>query len=43
MIVGAGLGSTGVALVSVVSLAVGYGVLWALWHFIFSPRNDRDQ
>ncbi len=23
-------------------LAVGYGVCFALWHFIFSPRNRHD-
>jgi hypothetical protein len=23
-------------------LAVGYGVCFALWHFVFSPRNRHD-
>jgi hypothetical protein len=40
--IGAGFGSAGIALVSAVSIAAGYGLLWALWHFIFSPRNEHD-
>jgi hypothetical protein len=23
-------------------LAIGYGACWALWHFVFSPRNRHD-
>ena len=23
-------------------LAAGYGAVWALWHFVFSPRNHHD-
>jgi len=23
-------------------LAIGYGACWALWHFVFSPRNPHD-
>jgi hypothetical protein len=23
-------------------LAIGYGSCWALWHFVFSPRNRHD-
>jgi len=23
-------------------LGVGYGLTWALWHFVFSPRNEHD-
>ena len=34
--------TTELALVSAFSLAAGYGLLWALWHFIFSPRNEHD-
>jgi hypothetical protein len=28
------------ALGGLLILAVGYGVTWALWHFVFSPRNQ---
>ncbi|HXR13434.1 MAG TPA: hypothetical protein VN740_02160 [Solirubrobacteraceae bacterium] len=23
-------------------LALGYGTVWGLWHFVFSPRNRHD-
>jgi len=23
-------------------IALGYGTLWGLWHFVFSPRNRHD-
>ena len=23
-------------------MALGYVVIWALWHFVFSPRNRHD-
>ena len=23
-------------------IAIGYGTLWGLWHFVFSPRNRHD-
>lgn len=36
------LNSTGIAVVSAVSLVFGYGLLWALWHYVFSPRNEHD-
>jgi hypothetical protein len=38
----AGLGGTGIAIISVFSIALGYVAIWALWHFIFSPRNEHD-
>jgi hypothetical protein len=38
----AGLGGTGIAIISVLSIALGYVAIWALWHFIFSPRNEHD-
>jgi hypothetical protein len=28
------------ALGGVLVVAVGYGVTWAIWHYIFSPRNQ---
>ena len=28
------------ALGGLLVLAVGYGVTWALWHYVFSPRNQ---
>jgi len=36
--VSAGLEALGGFLV----LAVGYGATWAVWHFVFSPRNRHD-
>ena len=42
MTASAGLGGTGIAIVSVFSIALGYVAIWALWHFIFSPRNEHD-
>jgi hypothetical protein len=42
MTASAGVGSTGIAIVSVLSIGFGYALLWALWHFIFSPRNEHD-
>jgi hypothetical protein len=42
MTASAGLGGTGIAIISVFSIALGYAAIWALWHFIFSPRNEHD-
>jgi hypothetical protein len=42
MTAAAGFGGTGIAIVSVFSIALGYAAIWALWHFIFSPRNEHD-
>ena len=29
---------TAIAVVSAVSIVAGYGLLWALWHFVFSAK-----
>jgi hypothetical protein len=42
MLVMANVSSTGIAVVSVISLVTGYGLLWALWHFVFSPKRRHD-
>jgi hypothetical protein len=42
MTAAAGFGGIGIAIVSVFSIAIGYVAIWALWHFIFSPRNEHD-
>ncbi|GAC1440201.1 MAG: hypothetical protein NVSMB51_19200 [Solirubrobacteraceae bacterium] len=34
--------STGLAVVSAVSIVGGFALLAAMWHFIFSPRNRHD-
>jgi hypothetical protein len=31
-----------IAIVGVLSLVGGYGLLWALWHFIFRPQRGHD-
>jgi hypothetical protein len=36
------LNTTPVAILGVASLVVGYLGIWALWHFVFSPRNEHD-
>ena len=36
--VSAGLEAVGGFLV----IAIGYGTVWALWHFVFSDRNRHD-
>ncbi|MGI8801172.1 MAG: hypothetical protein ACR2KV_03235 [Solirubrobacteraceae bacterium] len=30
------------AVAAVASLVIGYGGIWALWHFIFSPKRHHD-
>jgi hypothetical protein len=30
------------ALAGFIVLALGYGACYALWHFVFSPRNHHD-
>ena len=42
MPVAAILDSTGAAVIAAISLAFGYLLLWAMWHFVFSPRNEHD-
>jgi hypothetical protein len=34
--------NTPLAILAVASLVLGYGGIWALWHFVFSPRNRHD-
>jgi hypothetical protein len=34
-------GNTGVAIISLLSIVVGYVLLAALWHFVFSRRARR--
>jgi hypothetical protein len=36
------LNTTPVAILGVASLVIGYIGIWALWHFVFSPRNEHD-
>jgi hypothetical protein len=33
--------STALGVLSLVSLAAGYAVLWALWHFVFRAKRHR--
>ena len=30
------------AIVSAVSITAGYGLLWALWHYVFRPSREHD-
>jgi len=34
--------ATGLAAVSAFSIAAGFLLLWVMWHFIFSSRNEHD-
>ena len=34
--------NSALAVVSIVSIVGGYVLLFALWHFVFSPRNRHD-
>jgi hypothetical protein len=38
----AALDTTPLAILAVASLVIGYGGIWALWHFVFSSRNEHD-
>jgi nitrogen fixation-related uncharacterized protein len=38
----ASLNNGPLAILAVLSLVLGYGGIWALWHFVFSPRNEHD-
>jgi hypothetical protein len=30
------------AIAGIASIVLGYGGIWALWHYVFSPRNEHD-
>ena len=42
MYVAATANTTPLAILAIGSLVIGYGGIWALWHFIFSPKRHHD-
>ncbi|MEA2298490.1 MAG: hypothetical protein QOF77_1426 [Solirubrobacteraceae bacterium] len=42
VLVPAAIDSTPLTVVAVASLVLGYGGIWALWHFVFSSKRHHD-